>query len=116
MIDDTPDVRWSTAWWTKYSEGIALPIVCALLAIAGIAFKHTYAIAGDYFTIWFVPISGDQAAIMGIGYIGFGIAAFSHGYCRYDEKFYFLYWPLLAAGLVTAAVFTVWCATAFYTG
>jgi hypothetical protein len=70
MIDDSADVQWSTAWWTKWRLGIGGCLLSVTISVYGFIFQHSFAIAGDRFRLWFFPVSGLPAIFMSVGYCG----------------------------------------------
>lgn len=109
MIDDTPEVKWSGAWWTKWGVGIAGAVLCAGLAIYGLVSGRSWTLAGKGFTIWFVPVSDLPAMLMSAGYLGLALVAFGHGFCRYSERLWRVGEILTPVGWLIAAAGVIGC-------
>lgn len=115
-IDDTPEVKWSNAWWYQWTVGIFGPVFLIGFSIYGLHTGRAYAVARGFYTLWFVPVRGFQATLMSLSYLAWALAAFAHGYARYHKVLACYYELLLAAGLVPAAILMSWCSLKFLTG
>jgi len=116
VIDDTPRVRWSNAWWAKYLGGVVVPILFAFAAAHAFATGHSFAIGKMFMRIVFVPVYGFQAFLMGSAFIGASLAFFAYCFMRYDERLCAFYEYVLGLALLATAVSLGWCSAIFFTG
>ena len=107
MFDDTPKVRWSTAWWTKWGVGVVGALSFLGVSVYGFLFQHSFGIGAASFKIWFFPVSGQIAILMSVAHLGLALTSFAYGFCRYSSQLYGFYEPLLALGLLAAAFGTI---------
>lgn len=111
MIDDTPEVRWSNAWWRIAFLGIMLPIFFLGLVVVGMVRSEGYLIGRQALgRLSFEVVQGARAQAMWIAYGGAAIASFGYGYARNHPRLDALSGILVAVGLLTAAGCTAWAA------
>ncbi|CAN5534462.1 hypothetical protein BH09VER1_BH09VER1_23470 [soil metagenome] len=108
MIDDTPEVRWSNAWWCWLFVGIILPIVFLGLIVVGMIRQEGYAIGLSRSHSTFEVVYGFGARLMWIAYGGAALAAFGYGFARNHPQLDVVADPLRAIGLLAAAVCIGW--------
>jgi hypothetical protein len=99
-------------WWLRYVLGIAAPIALLGLGLYSIMARHSYAITATRHRrviIWFVPVQGEQAILMGVAYIGIAVVLFAYCYAQYHEKLGFYYEWILAPGGILACGGILWC-------
>jgi hypothetical protein len=116
MIDDSPDMKWSTPWWGRLIFGIVLPPILALCAVVSFVLKSSFAVGFLRRKICFVPVDGFQAELMAIGYLGLALSLFAYGYARFDARLSAWHEYLLAIGLIIALIGLGWGNLMFYTG
>lgn len=116
MIDDSPDLKWSTPWWGRLIFGIVLPPILVLYAIASFILKSAIAVGVLKGGRHFVPVEGFQAQLMAIGYLGIAVSLFAYGYARLDVRMSGWYEYPLATGLIVALVGLGWGNLLFFTG
>lgn len=115
-MDDTPEVKWSNAWWGWLLLGLITPPILACCALVSFWKGSAYAIGLLKSEIKFVPVLGFQADLMALAYLGAAIAAFAYGYARHSPRLSQRYEGILLAGLVICAVGVAGCSAIFYTG
>lgn len=110
VLENTPQVKWSNAWWSKILLGLVVPagllIVLVYCITADTAFVPT---VQGYRRIGIQPVSGLQATLMMIVYACLAVASFAYGYARHHERLGYFYDKVLAIALLGAGVCTVWC-------
>jgi hypothetical protein len=95
-------------WWLRYFGGIVLPACLSLGGIVSIILQRSYAVWAVRFSLKFVPVTGEQAVLWGIAFLGVALALFANCYMQYHDKMGFHYeWPL-AAGIIAAAGAIIW--------
>jgi hypothetical protein len=115
MFDDTPEVRWSNAWWSKILLGLAAPCTLLLLAAYCLATGTAYSVGFlRYGRVVILPVHGLQAFLMIGSYAALAASAFAYGYCRHHNVMALYYEWLLAVGLIAAAVCLIWCSILFF--
>lgn len=104
-------------WWLRYGLGIAAPILLFLSGIYSVISLHSYAIwAGRGYGIHLVAVSGKQAILMGVSYMGIALALFANCYAQYHDKMGFYYQWILAPGAILAGGGIMWCSWIFLLG
>jgi hypothetical protein len=100
-------------WWLRYGLGVAVPAALAAWGVYSIVTLHSYAIARMGRGIQFIPVKGEQAALMGVAYLGMALIFFANCYAQYHEKMGFYYQWLLVPGWLLTAGGIVWCSWLF---
>lgn len=103
-------------WIKRWLFGIALPGALVCYGVYSLITEHSYAIARAFNRIEFVEVSGFQATLMGIAYIGAALALFSYCYAPYSERFCGVSDYGLAAGLLGTMIGVGWCSWIFLAG
>jgi hypothetical protein len=103
----------SDFWWLRYFCGLALPIPLALYGVFSMITRHSY-------TFWrrsgFVPVTGFQAVLVGMAYLGLALILFANCYAQYHEKMAYHYQWFLAPGAILTVVGSLWCTWIFIAG
>ena len=90
-------------WWLRYGAGIALPALLAIAGLYSVITRHSYAVWAQRFSVKLVPVTGEQAILWGIAYLGVALALLSNCYLQYDEKMaYYYQWPLGLGALLAS--------------
>jgi hypothetical protein len=117
MLDNSPELKWSGAWWAKYFLGIGLSLGLAGMGVFSL-------IAGHSFVFWrtmgrgysFVAVYGFQAQLMTWGYFALAVASFSYFYMRQHMELSAWYEIILAISLLGAVIAIGWCSVIFTLG
>ena len=106
-------------WWVRYFCGLMLPLITIVYSIYSLIFRHSYSIwfnigiSSGSRGIWFVPVRGEQAVLMGVAYLGVAFMLFANCYAQYHEKMGYYYQWILAPGALMAGVGFFWCSWIF---
>ena len=115
MIDDTPQVKWSGAWWEMVFLGFFVPVSLVGLLIYCLAAGKAFAIGVlRYRAIEIHEVHGFQSHLMMVGYACLALAAFSYGYARHHPFPSLYYDKVLALTLLAGAVSITWCSILFF--
>ncbi len=99
-------------WWLRYGLGIMLPIALAAWSLYSLVSGHSYAIWSDrhhFLFLYFMPVTGEQAVIMGLAYLGMAVMLFANCYAQYHEKMGYYYQWIMAPGALLAGGGIIWC-------
>jgi hypothetical protein len=105
--------------WLRYFCGLVLPLALLVGSIYSIIFRHSYSvwfnigISSGHRGVWFVPVQGKQAVLMGMAYLGVAGMLFANCYAQYHDKMAYHYQWILAAGALFAGVGFFWCSWIF---
>jgi hypothetical protein len=97
-------------WWLRYILGLAVPIGFAGYGVYSLVTQHSYTYARR---LGFVPVSGEQALLMGATYIGIALVLFGNCYAQYHEKMGFYYQWIVAPGALLVIGGFLWCSWLF---
>ena len=103
-------------WITRWFFGIACSLSFLAYGLYSILSRNSYAVGlARFYGIVFVEVSGLQAALMGMAYIGIALALFSKCYAPYSKRLsgYDEYGG--AFGLLVAIIGIGWCSWIFLT-
>ena len=102
MFDDTPKVRWSTAWWTKWGVGVVGALSFLGVSVYGFLFQHSFGIGGCVVQNMVLPRIWSDRYPNECFPPGLALTP-SLMLSRYRSQLHGLYEPLLALGLLAAA-------------
>lgn len=109
MIDDTPQVRWSNAWWRLVFFGSVCPLLLMGLLVYCLAEEKAFLLgnrrAGQHSI---ETVYGFQAQLLWAAYFGAALASFAYGYLQNHPRWNAVANPLLAVGLLTVAIGQFW--------
>src|SRR6478752_1090997 len=117
MFDNSPELKWSGAWWSKYFLGIGLSLCLVGMAIYSLIIGHSF---GFWKTMGrgyqFVAVYGFQATLMTWSYFALSVASFSYFYMRQHMEWSEWYEVVLALSLAIAVIAVGWCSVLFTFG
>jgi hypothetical protein len=116
MSKGLPPIADADFWWVRYAGGLVAPLLLALWGGYSVLSQHSYAIWALRARIRFVPVTGEQAVLMGVAYLGVGIALFANCYAQYHQKMAYYYQWILAPGALMAGGGILWCSSIFLFG
>ena len=105
----------SDFWIKRWILGLALSSGTAVWGLVSIVQRHSYALAGGNRQIEFIEVSGFEAIVTGIGYLGLALALFSYAYAPYSKRFSHFSEYGFVIGLLVALVGIGFCAGAMLT-
>ena len=100
-------------WWIRYGLGILAPLVLAAIGLLSLYTRHSDAIWSQGRRITLVPVSGEQAILMGFAYIGMALMLFGNYFAQYHERMAYFYEWFTAVGAILAGGGIVWCSWIF---
>lgn len=101
-------------WWMRYFVGIFLPIVFASVGSISLFTRHSAAIWSSRGSgIQIIPVSGEQAILMGFAYIGIAMLLFAEYYAQYHERMGFYYQWIELPGAILSGGGILWCSLIF---
>ena len=114
MLDDTPKVKWSNAWWGMAFLGFVVPFFFLGLFIYCLIANKAFAIGVlRYRAVEIHEVFGFQATLMMISYMCLSIASFAYGYARHHPTLCLYYDKVLALTLAAGAVCISWSSILF---
>ena len=90
-----------------------MPLLVAAFGVYSLVTDHSLAVAARRFVIFLVPVSGEQARLMGVVYLGVALMLFANFYAQYHDKTGFYYQWFLVPGALAAIMGTIWCSWIF---
>ena len=109
MLDDTPQVKWSNAWWGMVFLGFLVPAFLIGLLVFCLFADKAFAIGlSRYRKIEIHEVFEFQATLMMVCYGSLASASFAYGYARHHPTLGFYYDKILGVSLAVAAVCVVW--------
>ena len=92
----------------KWISGILLPVGMSGYGLKSLFTAESHAIALGRYHLDFIPVSGFQAHLMGVGYLGFALALFGWCFAPYSERLHKTAIPIMVAGLVIGCIAVAW--------
>lgn len=108
MLDDTPEVKWSNAWWGRIIFGILAPIASVIACVWALTSDKAFLISAQRGRYQFIEVHGRQATLMAVAYLGAGVSSFAYNYARTHARLGFYYEMILAVGVMATMVCLVW--------
>jgi hypothetical protein len=103
-------------WIKRWFFGVILPTLFLIFGMYSILTEHSYAMGRTYRRLSLVEVTGFQAILMGVAFLGGALALFSYCYVTDSERFSSISKYGVAGGLFCAAVGVCWCSWIFLAG
>ncbi|MGI5869181.1 MAG: hypothetical protein ACOX9C_07050 [Kiritimatiellia bacterium] len=103
-------------WFKKWFLGVCCSLSLVVYGLHSILSQSSYAIGKTCRTLVFVKVLGFQAVLMGVAFIGFGVALFSGCCTPYSKRLSEFEDLGLAMGLLMMVVGIGWCSWIFLAG
>jgi hypothetical protein len=116
MLPEHPTDFWIRRWF--FGVGVSFSLI--ICGVSSLILQHSYAIGKigrwGYGKWVVVEVYGFQAVLMGLAYLGLGVALFSYAYAPYSEKFAAMENYGMAGGLFVATIGVCGCTWIFLAG